>query len=216
MRKLTGLALFALLSASCASVATNKPVNQREPRRVVGTDNDVRVDAEIVGDELQRSMTLPLKYDITNGRQAAIAVADMVPLTTYDSDTGTVTINIGSEVPGNMFLPRLISIAPGQKKTFTTVAQVNLMVPVETTPAFRMPNAIQVKVNFLGDTKLFTQLIDITEKGVYDPKLADELFPKWIERNETVFTNTLPMRWGAAPPETQEPATRRGTRRGRG
>ena len=214
MRKLSAL-LVPVLLASCASVTTNKPVDQKEPRRVVGTENDVRVDAEIAADELQRSMSLPLKYDITNGRQVTIAVADMVPETTYDPDTGTVTIGIGSEVPGNMFLPRLIAIAPGEKKSFAAVAHVNLMVPLET-PAVRIPNAIQVKVNFLGETKTFAMLIGMTEKGLYDPKLADELFPKWVERNETVFTNTLPMRWGAPPPETQDPASRRGGRRGHG
>jgi len=182
---------------------------------VVGTENNVRVDAEIVGDQLERSMTLPLKYDITNSRQAPIAVADIVPETTYDPDTGTVTINIGSEVPGNMFLPRLVAIAPGEKKSFSTVARITLMVPGER-PLGRIPRAVQLKVNFLGDTKLFQQLIGITEKGVYDQKLADELFPKWVERNETVFTNALPMRWNVGAPDEPEPASRRGTKRGRG
>ncbi len=213
MKRLPAVFL-TLLFASCASVSTNKPVDQTETRRVVGTENDVRVDVEITADELHRSMTLPLKYDITNGRQVTIAVADMLPETTYDADSGTVTIGIGSEVPGNMFLPRLIAIAPGEKKSFSTVAHVNLLVPTETR-TMRLPNAIQVKVNFLGDTKLFEMLIGMTQKGLYDPKLADELFPKWVERNETVFTNTLPMRWGAAPPDMQEPASQRG-RRGRG
>lgn len=213
MRKPAGV-LFALLFASCASIGTNQPVNQTEIRRVVGTENDVRVDGEITGDMLQRSMTLPLKYDITNGRSVPIAVADIVPNTTYDADTGTVSIEIGTEVPGNMFLPRLIAIAPGEKKTFATVARVNLMIPTETVPTARKPSAIQLKIHFLGDTQTFSQLIGITEKGVYDPKLADELFPKWVERNETVFTNTLPMRWTVQPAETQEPAARRGRRRG--
>ncbi|HSP33645.1 MAG TPA: hypothetical protein VLU46_04950 [Thermoanaerobaculia bacterium] len=214
MRKLTLVAL-ALVLASCATVSTTKPVNPSEPRRIVGTDNDVRVDAEIVGDMLQRSMTLPLRYDITNNRPAPIAVADMIPDTSYDADTGTVTIAIGTEVPGNMLLPRLIAIGPGEKKSFNTIVRLNLMVPLET-PAIRTPHAVQVKLNFLGDTKTFEKLIGITEKGVYDPKLADELFPKWVERNETVFTNALPMRWGTAPPDALEPASRHGTGRGRG
>ena len=210
MRKLVLFAITALF-ASCASVA---PIKKSEPRRVVGTENDVRVDAEFVGDQLQRSMTLPLKYEITNGRPATIAVADMVPETTYDPDTATLTIGIGSEVPGATMLPRLIAIAPGEKKSFTAVARINVPVAADA-PMARYPRAIQVKLNFLADTTDFQQLIDMSQKGLYDPKLADELFPKWIERNETVFTNTLPMRWTTAPAD-EPAASSRGRRRGSG
>lgn len=210
MRKLILFAMTVLF-ASCATVSRNTPVSQSEPRRVVGTDNNVRIDAQIFGDELQTSTSLPLKYDITNSRPAAIAVADMVPETTYDPDTGTVTISIGSEVPGSTLLPRLIAIAPGEKKSFSTVARINLMNPAST--LIRTPNAVQVKVNFLTDTASFEMLIAMTQKGLYDPKLADELFPKWVERNATVFTNALPMRWSAAPAD--EPAAPTSPRSGR-
>ena len=202
-----------LVLAGCAS-GRNTPVNQKEPRRVVGTDNDVRIDAEIYGDQLGSSVTIPLKYDITNSRQAAIAIADMVPETNYDEETQTVTVSIGSEVPGATLLPRLISIAPGEKKSFTTVARVNILMPTGT-PISRIPRSMRIKVNFLDDTAQFEQLIAMPEKGVYDPKLADELFPKWLERNETVYTNALPMRWALPPPEEQNPASRRARRRGR-
>jgi hypothetical protein len=45
-------------------------------------------------------------------------------------------------------------------------------------------------------------LIAIPERAVHDPALAAQLFPKWVEGNETVFTNTLPMRWVTV---TEEP-----------
>ena len=212
MRKLTLLAATLFLVA-CATANKSGPVNQNEPRRVVGTDNDVRIDAEVFGDVLGASITLPLKYDITNSRQATIAIADLVPETTYDEETRMVTISIGSEVPGETLLPHLISIKPGEKKSFSTVARVNLMMPTGT-PATRIPRALRLKVNFLDDTTQFEKLIAMTEKGVYDPKLADELFPKWLERNETVYTNSLPMHWQLPPPDEQNPASRRGRRRG--
>ncbi|HSP15512.1 MAG TPA: hypothetical protein VLV78_12240 [Thermoanaerobaculia bacterium] len=213
MRKLTLSAAALLLSACASTVSTTKPVDRNEPRRVVGTENEVRVDGEVFGDILQRSVSIPVKYDVTNGRQAAIAIADIVPYTSYDEDTQTVTVNIGSEVPGQMLLPRLIRIAPGEKKSFSTIARVNIMVPTET-PMTRIPRAIALKINFLGDTAQFEQLIAIPERGIYDPKLADELFPKWLERNETIYTNTLPMHWMAAPAEPSNAPSRR--RRGRG
>lgn len=201
-----------LVLAGCASTARNSPVNQDEPRRVVGTENDVRIDAEIFGDHLGSSVTIPLKYDITNSRAAAIAIADLIPETTYDDETQTVTVNIGSEVPGRTLLPRLISIGPGEKKSFTTAARVNLLIPGGT-PNSRIPRAMRIKVNFLDDTAQFKQLIAIPERGVYDPKLADELFPKWLERNVTVYTNALPMRWTMPVEDQPSPARRR---RGRG
>ena len=65
-----------------------------------------------------------------------------------------------------------------------------------------------------GDEKLaFEKLISIPERAVHDPQLAEQLFPKWVEGNETVFTNTLPMRWVATGEETPAtPPTRRGRR----
>ena len=212
MRKLTLLLSATFFLGACATATKSSPVNQNEPRRVVGTDNDVRIDAEVFGDALGAAMTLPLKYDITNSRQATIAIADLVPETTYDEETQTVTINIGSEVPGATLLPHLISIKPGEKKSFSTIARVNIMLPTGT-PVARIPRALRLKVNFLDDTTQFEKLIAMPEKGVYDPRLADELFPKWLERNETVYTNALPMRWQLPPPEEQNPA-RRGRRRG--
>ena len=211
--KKSALLSAMLFLAACATAIKSGPVNQNEPRRVVGTDNDVRIDAEVFGDALGAAVTLPLKYDITNSRQATIAIADLVPETTYDEETQTVTISIGSEVPGATLLPHLISIKPGEKKSFSTIARVNIMMPART-PLTRIPRALRLKVNFLDDTTQFEKLMEMPEKGVYDPKLADELFPKWLERNETVYTNSLPMRWELPPPEDQNPASRRGRRRG--
>ena len=210
MKSLFPAALLFLVG--CASSA---PVNMKESRRVVGTENDVRVDAQIFGDLLSASSNIPLKYDITNNRPQVIAVADIVPETTYDPDTQTVTVSIGSEVPGETLLPRLIPIAPGEKKSFSTVARVNIMINHSVTPTSRFPNAMRVKVHFLDSTDQFKQLVSIPEKGVYNPQLADELFPKWLERNETVYTNALPMRWTIqAEVESPSPAVGRRRRRG--
>lgn len=211
MKKALLLAATIFLAA-CATVQTSKPVDQTEVRRVVGTDNDVRLDAEVVGDQLAQSISLPIKYDITNSRRSTIAVADLIPEVTYDDESRTVTINIGAEVPGATLLPHLIAIAPGEKKTFKAIARVNIMLP-GSTPLTHIPRQLQLKLNFLDDTTQFEKLIAMTEKGLYDPKLADELFPKWVERNESVFTNALPMRWQAPVQDEPMPA-RRGRRRG--
>ena len=67
-------------------------------------------------------------------------------------------------------------------------------------------------MNFLGDPSPFEKLIAIPERAVHDPVLAAQLFPKWVEGNETVFTNALPMRWytvAEEPTPATTPARRR-------
>jgi len=131
----------------------------------------------------------------------------------YDEETRTVTVSIGSEVPGATLVPRLIMIKPGEKKNFSGIARVNIMLP-SGTPVYRIPRQLRFKVNFLDDVSQFEKLISMTQKGVYDPKLADELFPTWLERNQTVYTNALPMHWTLPPAEEGVTAGRRGKRRG--
>ena len=183
-----------------------------EPRRVVGTENDVRIDAQVVGDRLSETARIPIKYAITNEREQTIAIADLIPEAAYDPETQTVTVSIGSEVPGFEFVPRLITIPPGEKRSFSVVARVNIMMARTVTPNSRFPNALRLKLNFLGDTSRFEQLIGIPERSLRSPDLANELFPIWLERNETVHTSVVPMRWSFDP--VDNPGPRRPGRRG--
>ncbi|HLJ74598.1 MAG TPA: hypothetical protein VKU62_08445 [Thermoanaerobaculia bacterium] len=208
MRRYAALGLWLFLAAC----ATTKPVPMSEPRRVVGTDNDVRIDAEVVGDRLGPNVTVPLQYDITNNRRNTILIADLLPESTYDPDTRTVTINIGSEIPGEEFLPRLIPIRPGERKSFKTAAHVTIVANMAS-PWVPRPNALRLKVNFLSNPEPFQMLIAIPEKAVRDRALAAQLFTKWVEGNETVFTNSLPMRWGSLPSDEPADQTTPGRRR---
>ncbi len=188
-----------------------------EPRRIVGTENAVRLDAQVSADAVSPGAHIPIKYEITNQRETPIAVAELVPETTYDADSHMFTVSIGSEVPGNTMLPRLIIIAPGEKKTFSAVARLIFALPPRSVdPQFQMaPAGFRLKLNFLGDTEPFRALIGIKEVAVADAQLADALFPLWLERNEVVYTNAIPMRWSAR----RDPADsieRRGSGRRRG
>lgn len=216
-------ALAFLLTAACTSTAPAEPpkptpepaskpaekpadkpektgsVDMKEPRRMVGTENDVRIDAEIYGDTLSQGVSIAFKYDITNQRSSPILIADLLTQTNYDPDTRTITIVIGSEIPGEEVLPRLLSIPSGARRSFSTGAHINIQTPLAS-PWIPKPRALQIRVNFLGDPRPFLKLIDIPEKAVRDRQLAAELFPKWVEGNETVTTNELPMHWQTARP----------------
>ena len=183
--------LFALLFAAACSTNT---VDMSEPRRVVGTESAVRIDAQIT-DEVRPGSPVAITYQITNQRPAAIAVADIIPDTTWDDETRMLTVSIGSEVPGESTLPRLIRIGPGETKAFTTTARVTRILPAGSAdPRVVTRTLLRLKVNFLGDTAPFAELIDIREKMVVDTKRADELFSTWLERNEVVYTNAVPVK----------------------
>jgi hypothetical protein len=213
----SGCALMLLLAASCnpttapAPATTPGRINMKQARRMVGTENNVRVDAEIYGEDLRQGVSIAIKYEVTNQRSTPILIADLIAQSNYDPDTRTVTIDVGSEIPGEEFLPRLISIPSGERRTFNTGANINVHMPANS-PWTPKPRALQLRVNFLGDPAPFAMLVGIPERAVRDRKLADELFPKWVERNETVTTNALPMRWqdsGSSGVDDGVPARRR-------
>jgi hypothetical protein len=202
----------SLLWIACSSAT----INMAEPRRVVGTESSVRVDAQI-SDAIRSGAPIGITYEITNQRAAAIAVADILPETTFDVETRTVTVNIGSEVPGTTILPRLVSIGPGEKKTFSTTARVARVLPAQSSDPHRNATTLlRLKVNFLSDTAPFAELIDIPEKGIADAKRADELFAVWLEKNEAVYTNAVPVQVTAVRPGPDTDASQRGPRRTRG
>jgi len=126
-----------------------------------------------------------------------------------------VTISIGTEVPGESFLPRLIAIGPGEKKSFNTSAHISIASSVSVSPWMRHPNAVRIRVNFLDDPKPFEKLIALKENALADKELAALLFPKWVENNETVTTNALPMQWAGPGADAMTPAAMPGAPRRR-
>ena len=215
--KRIAVVLLLLAAAGCASSSAPKPqVHMDEPRRIVGTENDVRVDAEISGENITAGAPIPIKYVVTNQRSTPILIADLIPQTNYDPETGMVTIEIGTEIPGEQFLPRLISIASGEKRSFATKATLNVMILRNRAPNTVVPQALRIRINFLGESKPFEKLIGIPEKAVHDPQLASDIFTKWVEGNETVVTNAIPMRWGQGYSDEPAMSTPQTGRRRRG
>jgi hypothetical protein len=216
-----------LVSYSCTSTPAPTAVNTapkvppsdlKQGLKAVGSESDVVVTAHIFnGNYISTSSTVTIVYEIENRRATPIAVADIVPATSYDALSRTILVQLGSEVPGLELLPRLVEIAPGMSQKFTVGAHTNIQVPY-IGAILAVPRQLQIKINFLGDVQPFAQLVNIPQKAVHDRVLASDLFPKWVERNETVLMNTLPIHWTVSLATEQPDAStsvESGRRRGR-
>src|SRR5436853_7865334 len=101
--KRVGCALALLSALACNSTAPPAPatkpgaINMKEARRMVGTENNVRVDAEIYGEEMIQGTSISIKYEITNQRATPILIADLIAQSNYDPETRTATIDVGAE-----------------------------------------------------------------------------------------------------------------------
>jgi hypothetical protein len=204
------LALAAVVAAFLTACASSHAIDMSEPRRVLGTADGVRVDALVHGDQIVPGARVPITWEITNQRSSSIAIADLIPETSYDDEASMFTVTIGSEVPGNELLPRLVEIAPGEKKAFSGTASLKFILPPRAPDPLRPPPSaeLRLKINFLGETAPFRQLIGIAETAIADKALADALFPLWLEHNEALYTNSLPMRWTSRRGEPLAPPRR--------
>ena len=180
---------LAVLTIGCSSTPRNASIDLSETRRFLGREDDVRVDAQMLADRVGTHSTVHLTYQVQNLRNHPIAIDPEVAVTSYDAETRTITISIGAEIPDDSKTLRLTSIMSGEKKSFAASARVGV-VALGAGRLSVAPRYVRVKVNYLADTAPFEQII----KGS-TTRVSDELFPKWIDSNEALFTNTLPIDW---------------------
>src|SRR5213079_3094009 len=86
----------AILIAAAAEAAT---IDMKDPKRAVGREDDVRVDAELARDSISSPVRIGVTYQVQNLTAASIAIADKIADTSYDPETQTITIAFGAEVP---------------------------------------------------------------------------------------------------------------------
>ena len=167
-----------------------------DPRRTVGREDDVRIDAQLIQDTVSPGSAIGVTWQIQNLSDSPIAVADKVVAATYDADSQTITFAIGAEVPSDGRMPRVVTIAAGETKVFRAGAT-----PMLSGAAIRAtlapPRYVQVKVSILRDLAPFAQLIAQQQNA--GPVLPDELFDRWFESNDTIFLNAVPVRFSARP-----------------
>src|SRR5688500_14867366 len=80
--------IFVMLGCSSGS-----GVDLDEPRRVLGSEADVRVDAQIFAERVGVGTGIRMTWEIENRRRDPIAVADLIPHVTYDETERTLVVN---------------------------------------------------------------------------------------------------------------------------
>lgn len=186
---------FLLTSVLLPALAQARSIDMKDPRRALGREDDIRVDAQLLQDSVSASCTLTVTYQIQNLSDAHVAVADVVSDVSFDSDSETITIGIGSEVPKNGMMPRMNVIAPGEKKTSTLGAPVRLVMPSSRSPFIAVPRYVQVKVSVLRDLEPFQTLLAGQDVPSRPKRLDDEQFERWLEGNDTILLNAIPVYW---------------------
>ena len=183
---------IALFSAGAASAAR---VDMDDPRRAVGREDDIRIDAVLLEDTVSPGSVIGVTYQIQNLTEHPIAVAEKLCTASYDADSQTVTVAIGSEVPANGILPKMVTIAPGQKKTFAVGAIFNVISSSIRSPLSQVPRLVQMKVSVLRDLTAFQGLLQKQSESDQAITLTDDQFSHWLEANDSIFLNTVPIRF---------------------
>ncbi|HYH06067.1 MAG TPA: hypothetical protein VEK11_03305 [Thermoanaerobaculia bacterium] len=185
-------ATVALLPAVAADAAGS--IDMDDPRRVVGRENDVRIDAQLIHDTVAPGTPIGVTYQIQNLSAFPVAIADKVANASYDPDTQTITLSLGAEVPDDGKMPQVTTIQPGETKVLRAGATPTLNAAATRTSFGASPRFVQVKVSILRDLTPFHALIHAPQpKG--GTVLSDAQFEQWFESNDTIFLNTVPVRF---------------------
>ena len=181
------LVVSTVFAATAAGAAT---IDMSDPRRTVALEDGIRIDAQIGSEFVSPRARIHVTYQIQNLSSEPVAIAEKACDASYDSDSRTITISLGMEVPASA--PALVVISPGQKRVFTGSAPLRANIP-ELGPSFsNRPRIAQIKVNILRDLRPFSDLLKRPRP------LTDEEFDRWLESNESIFLNPIPVRYRPA------------------
>lgn len=189
--------LFAATIVALASTAASAAsIDMNDPRRSVGREDDIRIDAQLMTDTVSHGSPVSVTWQIQNFTAVPVAVATRVVDATYDEDSRTITLAIGSEVPPDGRMPAMVLVEPGEKKVFRAAATPAIHA-ASLRPAAGGPRFVQVKVSILRDLTPFLALIRSQPPAARQQELSDELFERWFESTDTIFLNSLPVQWSA-------------------
>ena len=180
-----------------AGMAAAAHVDFSDPRRALGREGDIRVDAELTQDALATNSPIGVTYQIQNLSKNVIAVADKVVDTDFDLESLTVTLSIGAEIPPGTQMPHLVTINAGEKRVMTAAAMLHVAIPNMHTRWTPVPRFVQVKVTLLRDVTAFAPLIEQQRSGVTTVSLPNNMFDRWVEASDSILLNPIPVYWKA-------------------
>ena len=200
--KSSSATFFVVLSLTVLSSrgALAARVDMKDPRRALAREDDVRIDAQVLQQELSSNGPISITWQVQNLSPTPIAIADRTKDVDYDPETGTIVFSVGAEVPDGATMPHLTVIRPGENHVFSAGGTVRVATPRVRTPWTLVPRYVQVKVVILRDVTDFAPLIEAQMKSPTPPPLPNELFDRWIEGSDSVFLNPIPVHWNSTPP----------------
>ena len=203
MKNASRISRFALAAAVSITALTADAgtINMDHPFRAAGRENDVRVDAQLLSDVVRAGSPIAVTYQVQNFSSRPVAVAEKLCSASYDTDSRMITLSVGSEIPPDGNLPKMVTIAPGEKKTFSVATNLHVALPSIGTRTAPLPRFLQVKASILRNLDPFADLLSRQSASKAPPvfALSDEQFDQWLEGNDTIFLNALPIRYEMRP-----------------
>ena len=178
-----------------AGIAAAGHVDFNDPRRALGREGDIRVDAELAQDTLSANSPVTVTYQIQNLSKTTIGVADKITDTDFDLESLTVTLSIGAEIPPGTQMPHLVTINPGEKRVLTGGALLHVAIPNVRTRWSAVPRFVQVKVTVLRDVTPFAKLIEQQNRNAAPVALPNNMFDRWVEASDSIVLNAIPVYW---------------------
>ena len=182
-----------------ATAAEGAHLDMSDPRRALGRQDDIRVDAQLLQDTISSSSAIGVTYQIQNLTSAPIAVADKMIELDFDSESRVVTLSIGAEVPTGTTVPHLVVIPAGEKRTLTVGGMLHAAIPNVQSRFAVVPRSVQVKVSVLRDLEPFAAVLEAQKKANAPLPLPNDLFDRWVESADSVYLNPIPVRWKVEP-----------------
>ncbi len=206
MNKLVAAASFVVTFGMYASTG----IDMTDPRRALGREGDVRIDAQLTNETVSPGAPIGVTWQIQNFTESPVAVASRVMDVSYDADSRTITVSIGSEVPDDGKMPLMTVIAPGEKKVFRSGMMLALGAAAMRSTISGSPQLVQLKVSILRDLDPFAAMIRKQTPTAELATLPDALFDQWFESTDTIFLNTLPVQWSGRQQKGGDAESRRG------